>query len=36
MKRTIIKIDKDKCTGCGHCVSGCHEGALQIIDKKRD
>jgi len=34
MKRTIIKIDEDKCNGCGMCVSGCHEGALQIIDDK--
>ena len=34
MKRTIIKIDEEKCTGCGVCVSGCHEGALQIIDDK--
>ena len=34
MKRTIIKIDDEKCTGCGLCVSGCHEGALQIIDNK--
>lgn len=34
MKRDIIKIDRSKCTGCGQCVSGCHEGALQIIDDK--
>ncbi len=34
MKRTIIKIDEEKCTGCGLCVTGCHEGALQIIDDK--
>lgn len=34
MKRTVIKIDEDKCTGCGLCVKGCHEGALQIIDGK--
>jgi len=34
MKRTIIRIDEEKCTGCGICVSGCHEGALQIIDDK--
>ena len=34
MKRDIISIDEDKCTGCGDCVPNCHEGALQIIDGK--
>lgn len=34
MEREIIKIDEDKCTGCGLCVPGCPEGALQIIDGK--
>lgn len=34
MKRTIIKIDEEKCNGCGLCVSGCHEGAIQMIDNK--
>ena len=32
--RDIITIDEDKCTGCGDCVPGCPEGALQIIDGK--
>lgn len=34
MKRTVIKIDENLCNGCGNCVSGCHEGALQLIDNK--
>jgi len=32
--REIIKIDEDKCTGCGDCIPNCPEGALQIIDGK--
>jgi Pyruvate/2-oxoacid:ferredoxin oxidoreductase delta subunit len=34
MKRQIIEIDEEKCNGCGLCVPGCPEGALQIIDGK--
>ncbi|MBN1327570.1 MAG: 4Fe-4S binding protein, partial [Candidatus Cloacimonetes bacterium] len=29
MKRQIIEIDEKKCTGCGLCIPGCPEGALQ-------
>jgi ferredoxin len=34
VKRNIITIDEDKCTGCGLCIPNCHEGALKIIDGK--
>jgi len=34
MKRQIITIDEKTCTGCGDCIPGCPEGALQVIDGK--
>lgn len=34
MQRQIIRIDEEKCDGCGLCANGCPEGALQIIDGK--
>ena len=34
IKRKIIKIDEEKCDGCGLCIPSCPEGALQIIDGK--
>lgn len=34
MIRKIIKIDEEKCNGCGACASACHEGAIQMIDGK--
>ncbi|MFC1620819.1 ATP-binding protein [Candidatus Omnitrophota bacterium] len=33
-KRKIVKIDEEKCTGCGLCIPNCVEGALQIVDGK--
>lgn len=33
-KRKIIRIDEERCNGCGACIPNCPEGALQVIDGK--
>jgi len=32
--RSIVRIDEEKCTGCGLCIPACAEGALKIVDGK--
>ena len=34
MIRKIIKINEEKCNGCGACATACHEGAIEMIDGK--
>lgn len=34
MKRKIIRIDEEKCTGCGLCIPNCAEGSLAIVNGK--
>ena len=36
MLRRIIRIDKEKCNGCGACAKACHEGAIDMIDGKAE
>ncbi len=33
-RRKIIRIDEEKCDGCGDCIPNCPEGAIQLIDGK--
>lgn len=34
MIRKIIKIDEEKCNGCGACATACHEGAIDMVNGK--
>ncbi len=34
MIRNIVKIDEEKCTGCGLCAEACHEGAIAMVNGK--
>ena len=34
MIRKIIRIDEDKCNGCGACAAACHEGAIGMVNGK--
>ncbi len=34
MIRRIIRIDEEKCNGCGACAEACHEGAIRMVDGK--
>lgn len=34
MFRKIIRIDEEKCNGCGACAAACHEGAIEMVNGK--
>jgi Pyruvate/2-oxoacid:ferredoxin oxidoreductase delta subunit len=33
-RRQIVRIDEEKCTGCGLCVTPCAEGAIEVVNGK--
>ena len=35
MVRKIIRIDEEKCNGCGLCAEACHEGA-ELSDRSNN
>lgn len=36
MIRKIIRIDRERCNGCGACAKACQEGAIEIINGKAE
>ena len=35
MRRKIVQIDEEKCTGCGLCAEACHEGAIAMVNRRQ-
>ena len=33
LKDSMLQLYKDKCFGCGQCVSRCPEGAIQLVPR---